>query len=122
MDAEWLMSTHVRIHRTVPGPRWRARRSNGAPDTLDHQAAELEQSGRAATSRPCAITSGAHIAVGHYIAEGGNDFWGRSRCAPASVCSTTRIRDRGRHNEKRPLLLMSDRDSGLWIFRYTGKE
>lgn len=44
--------------------------------------------------------------VGHYIAEGGNDFWGGF---PLQL-----------GNRGAPLLLMSDRDSGLWIFRYTG--
>jgi len=43
-----------------------------------------------------------------------------SRSAPASASSTRS--GRGSHNAKRPLLLMSDRDSGLWILRYTGKE
>jgi hypothetical protein len=47
--------------------------------------------------------------VGHYIAEGGNDFWG--------VEPTQALNPGGRGA---PLLLMSDRDSGLWIFRYTG--
>ncbi len=42
---------------------------------------------------------------GHYIAEGGNDFWGTYPVA---------------QGDGAPLLLMSDRDSGLWIFRYTG--
>ncbi len=45
--------------------------------------------------------------VGHYIGEGGNDFWGTFPLRQA---------------QGRPLLLMSDRDSGLWIFRYTGQE
>ncbi|MQA99882.1 MAG: hypothetical protein GEU78_06255 [Actinobacteria bacterium] len=44
--------------------------------------------------------------VGHYIAEGGNDFWG---VYPLQI-----------GNAGKPYLLMSDRDSGLWIFRYTG--
>lgn len=43
--------------------------------------------------------------VGHYIAEGGNDFWGVALA-------------RGPNGER--LILGSDRDSGLWIFRYTG--
>jgi len=47
--------------------------------------------------------------VGHFIAEGGNDFWG--------VEPTQALNPAGRGA---PLLLMSDRDSGLWIFRYTG--
>jgi len=47
--------------------------------------------------------------VGHFIAEGGNDFWG--------IEPTQALNPVGRGA---PLLLMSDRDSGLWIFRYTG--
>jgi hypothetical protein len=43
--------------------------------------------------------------VGHYIAEGGNDFWG---VALATAPTGER------------LIVGSDRDSGLWIFRYTG--
>lgn len=45
--------------------------------------------------------------VGHYVAEGGNDFWG---VYPLQIGS-----------QGQPYLLMSDRDSGLWIFRYTGE-
>lgn len=45
--------------------------------------------------------------VGHFIDAGGNDFWG-----------TYPVR-RGR---RRPLLLFSDRDFGLYILRYTGPE
>ncbi len=51
--------------------------------------------------------------AGHFIGGGGNDFWGvyplmQGKSGPGSTA--------------RPLLLMSDRDSGLWIFRYTGRE
>lgn len=46
--------------------------------------------------------------VGHYIAEGGNDFWG--------------VYPLRYESRDRPLLMMSDRDSGLWILRYTGRE
>ena len=46
--------------------------------------------------------------VGHYIDPGGNDFWGvEAHRLPADPTETTYI-------------LGSDRDSGLWIFRYTG--
>ena len=46
--------------------------------------------------------------VGHFIAEGGNDFWGvQVHRVPADPTETTYV-------------LASDRDSGLWIFRYTG--
>jgi hypothetical protein len=44
---------------------------------------------------------------GVYMDIGGNDFWGVD------------VWERG---NKRPLILMSDRDSGLWIFKYTGPE
>lgn len=60
--------------------------------------------------------------VGHYIAEGGNDFWGVFPHCTDQCLLNERDQGRGRNNEKRPLLLMSDRDSGLWILRYTGKE
>lgn len=46
--------------------------------------------------------------VGHYIDAGGNDFWGvEAHRLPGDPTETTYI-------------LGSDRDSGLWIFRYTG--
>ncbi len=46
--------------------------------------------------------------VGHFIADGGNDFWGvQVHRVPADPTETTYV-------------LASDRDSGLWIFRYTG--
>lgn len=46
--------------------------------------------------------------VGHYVDAGGNDFWGvQAHRLPADPTETTYI-------------LGSDRDSGLWIFRYTG--
>ncbi len=46
--------------------------------------------------------------VGHYIADDGNDFWGvEAHRIPGDATETTYI-------------LGSDRDSGLWIFRYTG--
>ena len=60
--------------------------------------------------------------VGHYIAEGGNHFWGTFPVCAGQCLLNEKDQGRGRHNEKRPLVLMSDRDSGLWIFRYTGKE
>lgn len=44
---------------------------------------------------------------GVYRHVGGNDFWGIS------------LQKRG---NKRPLIYMSDRDSGLWVFKYTGSE
>jgi hypothetical protein len=46
--------------------------------------------------------------VGHYIAEGGNNFWGvQTHRLPGDPTETDYV-------------LASDRDSGLWIFRYTG--
>ncbi|MDP9436493.1 MAG: hypothetical protein M3P93_15395 [Actinomycetota bacterium] len=51
--------------------------------------------------------------VGHHIAGGGNDFWGVFPLMQGKAAAATNAR---------PLLLMSDRDSGLWIFRYTGRE
>lgn len=46
--------------------------------------------------------------VGHYIHGDGNDFWGvEAHRLPDDPSETTYI-------------LGSDRDSGLWIFRYTG--
>ena len=46
--------------------------------------------------------------VGHYIDANGNDFWGvEAHRLPGDATKTTYI-------------LASDRDSGLWIFRYTG--
>jgi hypothetical protein len=48
--------------------------------------------------------------VGHYIDEGGSDFWG---------VEVHRLPGRGAGWGS--LILASDRDSGLWIFRYTGR-
>ncbi|MBW3555744.1 MAG: hypothetical protein KY454_02280 [Actinobacteria bacterium] len=60
--------------------------------------------------------------VGHYIAEGGSDFWGVYPLCAGQCLLNERDQGRGRNNAKRPLILASDRDDGLWIFRYTGKE
>ena len=60
--------------------------------------------------------------VGHYIAPGGNDFWGVFPICVGQCQLNDHDQGGGKHNAKRPLLLMSDRDSGLWILRYTGKE
>jgi len=47
--------------------------------------------------------------VGHYVDEGGNDFWGvEAHRLPA------------KDDDETTYILGSDRDSGLWIFRYTG--
>ncbi|MGH2606787.1 MAG: hypothetical protein ACRDG5_09370, partial [Anaerolineales bacterium] len=46
--------------------------------------------------------------LGHFIDANGNDFWGvQVHRLPADPTEQT-------------LILASDRDSGLWIFRYTG--
>lgn len=45
--------------------------------------------------------------AGHFIAPGGSDLWGTFPIARGS---------------RRPVLLFSDRDFGLYILRYTGKE
>lgn len=55
--------------------------------------------------------------VGHFIAEGGNDFWG---IEPVQQRTGRGQPPRGGQPGSAPLLLLSDRDSGLWIFRYTG--
>jgi hypothetical protein len=56
--------------------------------------------------------------VGHYIAEGGNNFWGvEVHRFPTELQGTDVL---GREGEEQ-LILASDINSGLWIFRYTGK-
>jgi hypothetical protein len=50
--------------------------------------------------------------VGHYVDVGGNDFWG----VEAHRLSSGDDDD----DDEETLILASDRDSGLWIFRYTG--
>lgn len=50
--------------------------------------------------------------VGHYIAPEGNNFWG---------VEAHRLPTGRRKTGKETLILASDSDSGLWIFRYTGK-
>jgi hypothetical protein len=73
---------------------------------------------RVATFGPGGITE-----IGHYIAEGGNDFWGVYPACNASCLTAAKPGQQGgKAVGQNPLLLMSDRDSGLWIFRYTGKE
>jgi len=72
---------------------------------------------RVASFGPGGITE-----VGHYIAEGGSDFWGVFPLCAGQCLTNDRDQGRGRDDAKRPLILMSDRDSGLWIFRYTGHE
>jgi hypothetical protein len=51
--------------------------------------------------------------VGHFIDANGNDFWGvEAHRLPGG--------DDDDDDETETLVLASDRDSGLWIFRYTG--
>jgi hypothetical protein len=57
------------------------------------------------------FTGGRLREVGAFIDEGGNNFWG------VEVVPGTR----GPKKQDRPLVLASDRDSGLYIFRYTGR-
>jgi len=45
--------------------------------------------------------------VGHYIGRGGNNFWGTFPV---------------KRGNRRPLLLFSDRDFGLYILKYTGRQ
>ncbi len=72
--------------------------------------------------RVASFGTGGLTEIGHYIAEGGNDFWGVFPVCAGQCTINDRDQGGGRDNAKRPLLLMSDRDSGLWILRYTGKE
>lgn len=59
--------------------------------------------------------------IGHFIADGGNDFWGVYPLLPGN--DMQQVADQGRgQDHARPVVLASDRDSGLWIFRYTGRE
>jgi hypothetical protein len=60
--------------------------------------------------------------VGHFIDKGGNDFWGVFPACLGQCELNDKDQGRGRDNAKRPALLMSDRDTGLYILRYTGKE
>ena len=55
--------------------------------------------------------------VGHFIDQGGNDFWGTF---PHYLGTDPNVVPKARSD--RPLLLFSDRDYGLYILRYTGAE
>ena len=55
--------------------------------------------------RVARIRDGKLVEKGHYIADGGNNFWGVQVFADAG----------------KEYVAASDRDSGLWIFRYTGR-
>lgn len=54
--------------------------------------------------------------VGHYIDANGNNFWG------VQIAQLDDDHDDDNHHkdDNGTLILASDRDSGLWIFRYTG--
>ena len=76
---------------------------------------------RVASFGPAGITE-----VGHFIADGGNDFWG---VFPVAVNKNINRGNSGGKDKKKEttaenakdvLILLSDRDSGLWIFNYTG--
>jgi LVIVD repeat len=55
--------------------------------------------------------------VGHYMHEKGNEFWG----VFPHFLGTDPNNVRPSRREEDPLVLASDRNSGLWIFRYTGR-
>ena len=56
--------------------------------------------------------------VGHFIDTGGNDFWGVQLVTPKDSDDAGDNEEDADH----PLVLASDRDSGLYIFRYTGED
>ena len=58
--------------------------------------------------------------VGHFIDEGGNDFWGVFPIGDETAGHGSPSHP-GRGEGLRPLILASDRDFGLYIFDYTGK-
>src|ERR671919_1330973 len=59
--------------------------------------------------------------VGFFIDEGGNDFWGVFPTGDETAGHGYRS-DRGRGEGRRPTILLSDRDYGLYIVRYTGDQ
>jgi hypothetical protein len=58
--------------------------------------------------------------VGHFIDQGGNDFWGVFPIGDETVGHGYATQPGGGRGT-RPLILASDRDFGLYIFDYTGK-
>jgi hypothetical protein len=64
--------------------------------------------------------SGGIREVGHFIDEGGNDFWGVFPIGDETAGHGYASHP-GRGEGLRPLILASDRDFGLYIFDYTGK-
>ncbi len=82
--------------------------------TVHEVATDIERSDLAYLSyynaglRVIQFGAGGITEVGHFIDEGGNDFWGvETHRLPGDATETTYI-------------LASDRDAGLWIFSYTG--
>jgi hypothetical protein len=59
--------------------------------------------------------------VGFFIDEGGNNFWGVFPIGDETAGHGYRS-DRGRGEGRRPTILLSDRDFGLYVVRYTGDE
>lgn len=57
--------------------------------------------------------------VGRYIDQNGNNFWG-VQIVDSQKGNSQEGNDRRGNNDR--LVLASDRDSGLWIFRYTGDD
>lgn len=63
--------------------------------------------------------------VGHFIDEGGNNFWGVQVVDPNGEGDRENgegERENGERQKENPLVLASDRDFGLYIFRYTGED
>ena len=58
--------------------------------------------------------------VGFFIDEGGNDFWGVFPIGDETAGHGYRSHP-GRGEGRRPTILLSDRDYGLYIVEYTGK-
>ena len=62
--------------------------------------------------------------VGHFIDGGGNNFWGVQIADVEEEKKEKGEKGKGKERENEednPLVLASDRDFGLYIFRYTGK-
>lgn len=89
---------NLTVHEVETDPRLRADGTSFNLGYLSWYAAGA----RVVTFGPEGLTE-----VGHFIDEGGNDFWGIHPIA---------------QGRDRPLLLFSDRDYGLYILRYTGRQ
>jgi hypothetical protein len=59
--------------------------------------------------------------VGFFIDQGGNNFWGVFPIGDETAGHGYRS-DRGRGEGRRPTILLSDRDFGLYIVEYTGRQ